>query len=52
MIDKLKNIIDALNNIQLESFRLRAEDKKYFWLDYYMEQARTSIKEAIKELEF
>ena len=51
MIDKLKNIINALNDIQLESFKLRAIDDKYFWLDYYAEQARINVKQALKELE-
>lgn len=51
MKEQLKNIIDALEELHIESIQSKATDDRYWYVDHYIDKAKTALKGAVRSLE-
>ena len=51
MDEKIKTIINAIEELQLECMHIKSAADKLYWVDYFLDSSRMSLRRALKELE-
>jgi hypothetical protein len=51
MKEKVQHIIDALEELQADSLQAKSARDELYWVDHFIENAKTAMRRALKELE-
>ena len=49
--EKIKTIINAIEELQLECMQIKSAADKLYWVDYFLDSSRMSLRRALRELE-
>jgi phosphoribosyl-ATP pyrophosphohydrolase len=49
--EKIKTIINAIEELQLECMHIKSAADKLYWVDYFLDSSRMSLRRALRELE-